>query len=140
MKDFVTFVTSFCVVSSIIGGLTIIFPSGRLSKSVKYVAVLSLICAFLGVFFVNFKLNLGGDFSVSEQTKNDADIYLTRIIFENALKTNNIPFQKIDFLTDKNDDGSIIISKVLVYSSSSKEKIAEIIGNDGKYEVEVIDE
>ena len=140
MKDFISFVSSFCVVSSIIGGLTIIFPSGRLSKSVRYVAVLSIICAFLGVFFVNFKLSDKGGFAVAEQSENNADIHLTRMIFENALKTNNIPFDKIDFLTDKTDDGSIIISKVFVYSSCPKEKIEEIIGNDGEYEVEVIDE
>lgn len=140
MKDFISFVTSFCVVSAVIGGLSIIFPSGKLSKSVRYIAVLSLICAFIGIFFVKFNIDVHPDLSQIERSQNDTDIYLTKMIFENALKTNNITFSKIDFLTDKNESGSIIITKVFIYTSCSKEKIEEIIGNSSEYEVEVIDE
>ena len=140
MKDLISFIISFCVVSCIVGGLSIIFPDGRLSKSVKYVAVLSLICAFSGIFFVNFKVSTSGASIPSYQAENDSDIYLAELIFENALKTNGISYEKIDFLTDKTYDGSIIISKVLVYSDCPEERIKEIIGNDAEYEVEVIDE
>ena len=140
MKDFISFVTSFCVVSAVIGGLSIIFSSGKLSKSVRYVAVLSLICAFIGIFFVKFNIDVHPDLSRIEKSQNNTDIYLTKMIFENALKTNNITFSKIDFLTDKNENGSIIITKVFIYTSCSKEKIEEIIGNSSEYEVEVIDE
>ena len=140
MKDFISFVTSFCVVSAVIGGLSIIFPNGKLSKSVRYIAVLSLICAFIGIFFVKFNIDVHPDLSQIEKSQNDTDIYLTKMIFENALKTNNITFSKIDFLTDKNESGSIIITKVFIYTSCSKEKIEEIIGNSSEYEVEVIDE
>ncbi len=140
MKDFISFVTSFCVVSAVIGGLSIIFTNGKLSKSVRYIAVLSLICAFIGIFFVKFNIDVHPDLSRIEKSQNDTDIYLTKMIFENALKTNNITFSKIDFLTDKNENGSIIITKVFIYTSCSKEKIEEIIGNSSEYEVEVIDE
>ena len=75
-----------------------------------------------------------------ESNPRGAGVIFGSQLVDKFLKTNNITFSKIDFLTDKNESGSIIITKVFIYTSCSKEKIEEIIGNSSEYEVEVIDE
>ena len=61
------------------------------------------------------------------------------MVFGEALRQSNINFRKISVETNKMSDGSIIISKVTVYTTESAQKVGEIIGSDS-YEVCVINE
>lgn len=140
MKEFSSFIISFCVVSCVIGGFYIVFPNGKLSKSVKNIAVLSLICSFLGLFCVGLKIEIKSDMNFNAENRQEEMIDVTKMIFEKALKDNKIKYSKIIFITDKNESDSIIISKIVIYSKDDKEKILKIIGNDEEYEVEVINE
>ncbi len=139
MKEFYQFIISFCIVCAVLGGIYILFPNGKLSKSVKYAVSLCMICAFLGIFSVSFNLNIKPQNKIDFKTESSAAEETAKAIIEKALKNNNIKFDKISVFTDKTQNGDIIISKITVFTSEEKEKIEETIGN-GEYEVEVINE
>lgn len=115
-------------------------PKGVLDKSVRYIFILTLMCAILalirGVGNINFNP------IQNEIVLNESDINAigARLTFEQALKNNSIEFSKITVCTDKLQDNSIIINKVVVYSQEAREKILEVFGNPQEYEVIVINE
>lgn len=139
MREFAQFVTSFCTVCAVTGGLYIVFPNGRLSKSVKYIVTLCIITAFLGIFALAFKLNVNVKNNTEYKTDVTVNEEVLKSIFTNALKNNNINFSKISVFTDKNENGDIIISKVTVYTDENEDAVKKIIGNE-EYEVEIINE
>lgn len=60
-------------------------------------------------------------------------------VFCEALRQEKINFRKITVDTTKLNDGSIIISKVTVYSGDDASRIVEAIGSDS-YKVVIINE
>lgn len=60
-------------------------------------------------------------------------------VFEKVLTDQDINFRKISVDTNKTADGSIVISRVTVYSDESSQKITSAIGSDS-YEVLIINE
>lgn len=140
MSTILSFIASFCIISVTLGALYMLCPEGTLGKSVKYIFVLIMMCAVLalikGVGDINFN-----------PVKNEYDIDLdgtkglgARLTFSRALENAGIEFSKITVCTDKSEDGSIIISEVIVYSPENEDKITEIIGNPSEYEVTVVNE
>lgn len=137
MKALTSFIISFCSVCAAVGGIHMIIPSGKISKSVKYIITLTVITAFLGIFTVNFGINFGFDTKEKVDTVNSAEATV-KAVFEKALKDNKINYEKIIIFTDKNKEGGITITKVEIYSSDQRQKILSVIGNSEAYDVEII--
>lgn len=141
MNEFATFLISFCSVSVLIGGLYMLCPKGTMNSSVKYILCLIFLCCILHPI-INIK-NTDIDVKFSDfkpEISEDAAELSVRLVFAEALKNADIEFSKITVCTDKNDDGSIIINEVIVYSSFPPETVIEVLGNSDEYEVKVINE
>lgn len=141
MKIFNEFVIVFCTSCIFLGFLYMLCPDGNISPSVKYIFCLCFLCCVLSCV-TNLKTVDFKDFT----SKGETD-YLTeqsaavtaQSVFETALSSQNINFTKISVDTNKLSDGSIIISKVTVYSDREPEEIIKAIGSDS-YEVCVVNE
>jgi len=138
MRTLGEFVTTFCTVSVVLGGLYMLKPDSATGKTVKYVFSLIFICIVASAL-INIKITVPSiDYNTSSAEINSAELSL-RLTFEQALKNADINFSKIFVYTDKNEDGSIIINKITVFSSDSKEKIIEALGGEtAEYEIEVV--
>ncbi len=141
MNGISTFIISFCVSCIVLGILFILVPDGALNKSVKYVFSLCFVCCLIGSVITLPQ----PDFSIFSAARNIDTVTLQNAqttataVFCEALKSQNINFKKIEVDTNKRNDGSIIISKVTVFSDQNAEKIIEVIGSDN-YEVVIINE
>ncbi|MBO5021515.1 MAG: hypothetical protein J6J13_05695 [Clostridia bacterium] len=140
MNSILSFIISFCVITVILGTLYILCPKGALEKSVKYIFVLLLVSSLAALikYVGNIEFN-----PIKQQNTYSSDqmsVLGARLTFEQALKNAQIDFSKITVCTDKTEDGSIIISEVIVYSAHPHEDIIKIIGNDSEYEVTVVNE
>ena len=140
MSAISSFIAAFCVGCVALGGLYLICPKGAFEKSVKYVFCLCLVCCviscFSGIGNISFKISTDETQSVSAGAAAEA----SRMVFERALEKSGINFSKLTVLTDKADDGSIIIIKVTVVTTESAENVKSVISGNGSYEVEVIND
>ncbi len=141
MEGLNSFIISFCGSCVLLGFLYMLCPSGSMSASVKYVFCLCFVCCIVGAAvtlpspdFSYFDAVQGGEILTEQNTAVTAET-----VFSEALRQQNINFRKIAVDTNKTDDGSIIISKVTVYTDEQPQKIYAVIDSDG-YEVEVINE
>ena len=75
----------------------------------------------------------------SDILNEDTAAYSAQMVFCEALRQENINFKKITVDTNKLTDGSIVISRVTVYTDQDAQKVIQLIGSD-KYEVKVINE
>ena len=142
MKIFSGLLTSFCASSVFIGVLYILCPNGVMSKSVKYLLSLAFL---LSVTAVSFTVKRSGlDFDVSGYTAADSeavDKAAARQVYATALKNAGINFKEITVCTNKAEDGSIIISKIIIHSDAESQKIRDALGEAAEnYEVEIINE
>ena len=138
MKEFSSFAISFCGVCVATGGIYMLIPEGRMTKTVKYLIVLTLLSALIGVFSINFNLKFQNKNNWSVHIEEDRKEEVITAVFERALKMNNIEFEKIVIFTDKTEEGSITITKIQVFSDENRDKIISAIGNSNAYEVEVV--
>ncbi len=141
MNGIISFVISFCSGCVALGFLYMLCPSGNIGPSVKYIFCLCFVCCVFGAA-VGIK---PPDFSVFDRTEN-AEILTenntavtAQIVFGEALTKQNIKFRKIIVDTNKLTDGSIIISKITVYTSDEAQKVIQVLCSDS-YEVVVINE
>ena len=141
ISGFSSFVLSFCTVCVFLGGIFCLCPKGSFEKPVKYIFCLVFLCYILSVT-VGIK-EIKADFpeynasyTASAQT---AEV-CARQIFGKALKDNGIEFSKITVCTDKSENDSIIITKVIIYTCASCETVKKIIPDTENYVVEVINE
>lgn len=135
--------TAFCAACIFIGTLYILCPEGAISKSVKY--LLSLVF-LVSVIAATGAVAKKGDIELPAVTTpeintQNLDSANAELFYSYLLNREGIEFSKISVCTDKSDDGSIIISKVLIYSSQSREEILKVLaGVAEKTEVEIINE
>jgi len=141
MEGLNAFIISFCGSCILLGFLYMLCPSGSMSAPVKYVFGLCFVCCVAGA-----ALTLPSpDFSYFDKVEeteilNEQNTAVTaQAVFGEALRQSDINFRKITVATNKMSDGSIIISKVTVYSGEDKSKIIQAIGSDS-YEVVIINE
>lgn len=123
------FFISFCSGCILIGALGVLCPEGNVSKPVKY--VFSLI--FLAIVITSARIPLRQlDFpaaAVSQQPDTQSmQIASARYVFEYALKNGGINFSKISIFTDKSEDGSIVITKVVITTEQSREAVLKALG------------
>lgn len=143
MNFIVSFLTSFCVACIFIGSLYIICPEGNLAKSVKYLLSLLFIVIVISCGRLTFKES---DFTLpytETQAINTEELEISsaKYVYSYILKANDINFNKITVCTDKLTDGSIVISKVIIYTDCEKTKVLNALGEFAKTrEVEIINE
>ena len=141
MSGINSFIISFCGSCVLLGFLYMLCPSGNMSAPVKYIFCLCFVCCVLGTAF-SIKPPDFSEFDKTESTQlltEQNSAVAAQAVFTQALKQQNINFRKITVDTNKMTDGSIIISKITVYTSDSPQKVLEVIDSDS-YEVVIINE
>ena len=141
MDGFNSFIISFCGSCVLLGFLYMLCPSGNMSAPVKYIFCLCFVCCVVGTA-ISIK---PADFSVFDETKSSEILteqntaVTAQAVFSEALTQQNINFRKITVDTNKLLDGSIIISRITVYTAESPQRVMQVIDSDS-YEVVVINE
>lgn len=141
MQGLNSFIVSFCSGCILLGFLYMLCPSGSMSKSVKYIFCLCFLCCIVGASTA-VQIPQISQFNTTDQgeilTEQNAAA-VAQSVFSEALSSGDINFRKILVDTNKTDNGSIIISRVTVYTDVSADIISQAIGSDS-YEVCVINE
>ncbi len=141
MNSFSIFICTFCATSVIIGLLYMLVPES-FASSLKFcfgiIFILSIVSCFISVKTVSLPdLNVISSVDYNEET-------LTKtacLTYETALRNAHINFNKIKVCTNKLEDNSIVITKVIIYSGEEKGKILNVLKEITKvYEVEIINE
>ncbi len=137
------FITSFCVGSVLIGSLYIICPKGNISKQIKYIFSLVFLIIIISAANVPLKsIDFNAVSLTDNQINTDAlDTSAAEYVFSYTLKKQNITFRKISIFTDKTDDGSIVITKVVIVTNEPQQKVINALaGLLDNREVEIINE
>lgn len=138
-----SFLVSFCAAAVFIGALYMLCPDGAMNKSIKYLLSLVFLLSVISVAGITVK-NAGPDISFSPpEASNTAELELSsaRYVYSYALSSSGIEFSEIEIFTDKTEDGSISINKVIIHSGCERQKIIDALGEATKnIEVEVIDD
>lgn len=143
MSGLTSFLTSLCAACVFIGAMHLICPDGNLGKPVKYILSLVFLVTVIsaaGLLKGGFDTNIGFETSaaVSDEELKAAS---ARYVYGQVLKSSEINFTEITVCTDKTEDGSIVISKVIIYSDCDKERIRAALGEAAKnIEVEIVNE
>ena len=138
-----SFLMSFCVSAIFIGAVFLFCPGGKMSKPVKY--ILTLVFTVVIITSVSNK-NFDLDFSDFKVPTVDTDgeelkIQSAEYVLGEVLRQNGVNFSKITVCTTKAEDDSIVISKVIVFSQESQDKILDALSEIVKnYEVEIKNE
>ena len=142
MSYFTSFITSICAACIMIGALHMICPDGAMGKSVKYILSLIFIVSVIAAAFSIRNFDWNTDYTVPEiQSDESLQSASARYVYAAALKSAGINFREITVCTDKSESGSIIISKVIIYSDCDAAKIRVALGAAAEnLEVEIINE
>ncbi len=141
MSGIGNFITSFCTSCAVLGVLFILLPKGALTKPVKYIFSLCFVCTLISSAFLLPKPDFSR-FEVAQNTEflTEQNVAATaQATFCEALRLGDINFTKLTVDTNKLSNGSIIISKVTVYTNEEAKKIKDAIGSDS-YEVVIVNE
>lgn len=137
-----SFLISFCAAAVFIGALYMLCPDGAMNKSIKYILSLVFLLSVVSVAGITVKkADIDLQFTPPQIDAADLEIKNAEYVYSLALKTANIDFSEIEIFTNKADDGSIIINKVIVHSGCERQKIVDALGEATKnIEVEVIND
>ncbi len=143
MSYLTSFLISFCVSAIFIGAIFIICPSGKMSNPIKY--ILSLIFSLVIISSaseISIDFTLADIFKTTEiSSSQKLEANSAEYVLGQVLKGADIKFREISVYTTKSTDGSIIISKVIIYSAESREKILNALADfENIYEVEIKNE
>lgn len=140
---FSSLIGSFCASCVFIGALYMLCPDGVMSKTVKYILGLCFLLSVISVAGITAEIPQI-DFTLPEtaaDTQESLEISSAEYVISQLLSASGIDFSEITVCTDKSEDGSIIINKVIIQSREEKEKIISCLGELTKnYEVEIINE
>lgn len=137
------FFTAFCTGCILLGLLYIICPEGNISKPIKYTFSLVFLCIVISAANIPFQnISLDNLIPADSQTESyEMQISAAEYVFSYSLKSQNINFSDISIFTDKSEDGSIVISKVVIVSSHQKDEIIKALGELAQNrEVEIVNE
>lgn len=139
MSHISTFLISFCAAAVFIGALYMLCPDGAMNKSIKYIMSLIFLLSVISVAGITVKnADINIDFTVPETNATDLEIKNAEFVYGLALRNAGIEFSEIEIFTNKAEDGSIIINKVIVHSGCERQKIADALSEATKnIEVEV---
>lgn len=143
MKFFSQLIVAFCASSVFIGILFLLCPDGVMSKSVKYILSLSFLVSVIVAAGITVKTE-GFEFTqfdLPQETLQNTQAKTAKQVYSYALSQAGINFDEIELSTNKLEDGSIIINKIIIYSDADREKIIETLGEAAQnFEVEIINE
>ena len=118
-------------------------PGGVMEKPVRY--ILGLV--FLVIVISSAGVTLGtaewdAVFPAADEIpRQSLDAASAEYVYGAVLEASGINFSEITVCTDKSDDGSIIITKVIIYTGCDERTVKEALGVVAEnYEVEVINE
>lgn len=137
------FFTAFCTGCILLGLIYIICPEGNISKPIKYTFSLVFLCIVISAANIPFKnISLDNIIPADNQTESyEMQISAAEYVFSYTLKNQNINFSDIEFFTDKSENGSIVISKVVIVSNHQKDEIVKALGELAQNrEVEIVNE
>lgn len=143
MSGLTSFLTSLCAACVFIGAVHLICPDGNLGKPVKYVlSLVFLVTVISAAGLLKGGINTDISFEASAAVSDEAlKAASARYVYGQALRASEINFTEITVCTDKNEDGSIVISKVIIYSDCDKERIRASLGGAAENtEVEIVNE
>lgn len=126
-----------------IGAFYMLCPDGSMGKSVRYILSLCFIVSVLAATSFNIgDIKINTDYSLPDiVTQESMQTAAAEYTYAAALEKAGINFRKITVCTDKTESGSIIISRVIVYSDCEAAKIREALGAVAEnYKVEIINE
>lgn len=136
-------ITAFCAASIFIGALYIICPDGVMNKSVKYILSLIFLITIVTATGITVK-KADFNFNIPEYNEANAeplDVAAAEYAYAYALQAADINFSKITVCTDKTQNGSIVINKVIICSTCEKSQILQALGEvSTNFEVEIINE
>ena len=143
MNVFSSFAAAFCSAIVFIGSLYMLCPEGAVSKSLKYILglvfLLSVIsAAAIAVGKWDFKMpELELDYGETVSLQVSAAEY----VYEYALSENDIDFSKITVCTDNLENGSISISKVIIYTDCEESRVLAALSEVAENtEVEIVND
>ena len=142
MSNLATFFTSFCVSAILIGAFYVICPGGEISKSVKNIfSLIFTVVIISSALSIDPIFDYSAEITKNEEVINSLDTYSAIYVYSECLKAEKIEFSEISVLTNKTEEGGIVISKVIIFSSEDKEKILSALSIVAQnIEVEVINE
>ena len=143
MSGLTSFLTSLCAACVFIGAMHLICPDGNLGKPVKYVLSLVFLVTVIsaaGLLKGGFDTDISFEASAAA-SEEELKTATARYVYEQALKNSEINFTEITVCTDKMPDGSIVISKVIIYSDCDKQRVLAALGESAEnIEVEIVNE
>ena len=117
-----------------------------MSYITAFITALCAACVFTGALYM---LSPGGVMeewdavfpAADEIPRQSLDAASAEYVYGAVLEASGINFSEITVCTDKSDDGSIIITKVIIYTGCDERTVKEALGVVAEnYEVEVINE
>ena len=143
MSYITAFITALCAACVFTGALYMLSPGGVMEKPVRY--ILGLV--FLVIVISSAGVTLGtaewdAVFPAADEIpRQSLDAASAEYVYGAVLESSGINFSEITVCTDKSDDGSIIITKVIIYTDCDERTVKEALGVVAEnYEVEVINE
>ncbi|MBQ1186745.1 MAG: hypothetical protein IIX54_03550 [Clostridia bacterium] len=110
-----------------------LFGANRLNSSLRYILSLGLICSVLSVavnedfkFFATTPQVETNVYTANELYQKQAEIIIEEILTEKGIKPNRIVAN-----ATKNEDGSIVINKIEIYCSNSKQEVINALNEKG---------
>lgn len=143
MNFFSSFVASFCAACVFIGALYMLCPDGAMQKSVKYILTLVFILSVISAASIaagrwDYE---SAKTSAIETDTSALDTAAAEFVYGSLLRNSGIDFSKITVCTDKNESGSISITKVIICSDCESERILSALGAVAEnIEVEIVND
>ena len=138
-----SFLTAFCVACILMGCLYIICPEGKLSKPLQYILSLLFIVIIISCVklpFSNEKIDFEAP-EIATESYEELQISSAKYVYTYAVSSAGIKFKEMNFYTDKSEDGSIVINKVVINSDCREQEILKALGTlANAREVEIINE
>lgn len=129
METVKVFVTVFCTCAVMVGGMKLLL-GGVLEESGKYILALILVVTTVGAL-TNINISLKGQKpEILEKTDNNAEaliLYETEYLIKELFNEEKVTYKKIDIKTNKTQDGSIVISEVIIYEAEPQTKAKALI-------------
>ncbi len=135
--------TAVCASCVLIGALQLLCPAGSMAKPVKTVVGLAFLLSVLTAAVPAIRQVEIPSVFPQAQTAEPEELYQASAVYvyERALRAAGIDFTKITVCTDKSEDGSIHISKIVIVSDEQKQRIeAALEGAANEAEVVVTHE
>lgn len=120
----------FSAAAVFIGALTQLYPSGNIQKSVKYAVSLLFLCICVTLFSAVMKVKIDVELpSVEADTASvtaAADLQ-AEYLCKTLLSENEISYKKVAIDTNIDENGSIYINSITVYTDCEENKVREIL-------------